>query len=45
MLESITKILVLENYRIVVLLFGAAYMLIQIKAPQFYNDLSLQKQC
>ena len=26
-------------------LFGAAYMLHQIKAPQFYTDLDLKEQC
>ena len=38
---EIMKILVLENkYKIAVPLFGAAYMLHQIKAQQFYTDLS-----
>ena len=42
--SALLKTLVLEKkYKIVVPLFGAA--LHQIKAPTFYCDLGLQRQC
>ena len=45
MLESITKdVSFRKQCKIVVPLFGAAYILHQIKAPQFYTDLGLQKK-
>ena len=39
------KILDLENKYKIVCLYLVQHLLHQIKAPQFYTDLDLQKQC
>ena len=45
MLECITDDISLENQCKIMVSYLVQHMLPQIKAPQFYTDLGLQKQC